>query len=79
MTFDNCEDRVILTKADTGTGVPFGAALTQDDVARDDGFATELFHAQTTTRAIATVTGATTSSYSPADTFAGELMGIRES
>ena len=50
------KDGVILAHADIVAGVPFGAALAQDDIAGDDGFATEFFHAQAPARRIAAVT-----------------------
>ena len=38
--------RVILAHADIDAGMPGRAALTNDDVARNDGFAAELLHAE---------------------------------
>jgi hypothetical protein len=42
-----CVQGVVLAHADVFTGMPFGAALADDDVARDDGLATKLFDAET--------------------------------
>src|SRR6056297_3252996 len=51
------EDRVILAHADTLARPPLGAALAHDDVARDDGFATELLHAEAAAGAVAAIAG----------------------
>lgn len=49
------ENGVIFADADIATGDPLGAALTEDDVASDDGFAAEFFHAETLAVAIASI------------------------
>src|SRR5690606_3614910 len=46
---------------DIGAGMPLGAALTNDDVARNDGFAAELLHAEALGFRIATVARRTAS------------------
>lgn len=43
------KDRVILTHAHTCARPELGTALTHDDIAGDDGFATVFFHAKATT------------------------------
>ncbi len=40
------EERMVLAHADIGAGMPFGAALTHDDVARNHGFRAELLDAE---------------------------------
>src|SRR4029079_18680000 len=40
------EQRVVLTHADIGAGVPLGATLARDDVAGDDDLAAELFQSE---------------------------------
>src|SRR5690606_24419078 len=54
---DRGKKGVIDADAHARAGVPFGTPLTDDDVAGDDSFATELLDAQTTAGAIATVAG----------------------
>ena len=49
-TLDEREQCVVFSKADARARVYLGAALTDDDVAADDVFATELLHAKTTAR-----------------------------
>ena len=49
VSFGGCKDRVVTTKANTLARPPLGAALTHDDVARNDDFSTELLHAKATT------------------------------
>src|SRR5690606_35188486 len=44
--FDQREQRVVLADADIAAGMPFGAALADDDVAGDDALAAELLHAE---------------------------------
>src|SRR5690606_5786259 len=56
---DQREDRVILAQAHTRARMPLGAALADDDVAGDDGFAAELLDAETAAGGIATVAGRT--------------------
>lgn len=46
VTFFECEDCVIFADAYVFTWVPFGSALADDDVARDDDFATKFFNAE---------------------------------
>ena len=46
---NTCVDGVILAHVYIVTRVPLGATLTDDDVTCDDGFATELFNAETIT------------------------------
>ena len=46
VSVDESEEGVVLAHSDVGSGVPLGATLTDDDVARDYGFTTELFHAE---------------------------------
>ena len=41
------EQRMVAAHTDVDTGCPSGSALTNDDVAGDDGLAAELFHAET--------------------------------
>ena len=48
-------DGVVLAEVNIQAGVPLGATLTNDDVAGDDDFATELFHAEALGVRIATV------------------------
>ena len=45
-TFNLGKKRVVFAHADVRARIPFGAALTDDDVTRNDVFATELFHAK---------------------------------
>src|SRR5690606_36910641 len=47
-----CIDGVVLAQANAGAGMPLGAALADDDIASDDGFATELLDAETTASGI---------------------------
>src|SRR5690554_854184 len=54
---DQGVDGVILAQTNAGAGVPLGAALTDDDVAGNDNFATELLDAETTASRITTVAG----------------------
>src|SRR3712207_9081197 len=49
------KEGMVLADADVGARVPAGTALTNDDVAGDDGFAAELLHAEATAGAVATV------------------------
>jgi hypothetical protein len=46
---------MILADSDVGARVPAGAALTHDNVARENGLAAELLDAQAPARAVATV------------------------
>ena len=48
-------DGEVLAEVDVLTGVPLGATLADDDVARDDDFTTELFHAEALGAGVATV------------------------
>ena len=50
------EQRVVLAHADVGAGVPLGAALANDDVARDDALTAGLFDAEAASSRIAAVT-----------------------
>ena len=54
---DGCEDRVIPAEAHTLSGMHHRAALADDDVAGDDGFAAEVLDAETAARRIAAVAG----------------------
>src|SRR5690606_9498130 len=70
------ENGVILADADIAAGVPLRAALADDDVARNDGFATELLHAEATACAVATVAGRTACLFvSHVSTPSGRLAG----
>src|SRR5690606_13103037 len=51
------EERVVAAHADIAARMKLGAALAHDDVAGDDGFATELLHAQPLAGGIAAVPG----------------------
>jgi len=46
MAFDQCKNRVILAKANAFARVHFRAALTNNDVARNNMFAAKLFDAK---------------------------------
>jgi hypothetical protein len=48
-------DRVIFAHVDVNAWVPLGATLADDDVARNDNFATELLYAEALAARIATV------------------------
>src|SRR4029079_2307073 len=50
------EQRVVLTHADIGAGVPLGATLARDDAAGDDDLAAELFQSEAPARRVAAVT-----------------------
>lgn len=52
---DQREQRVVLARSDTGTGVPFGPALPDQDIARSDGFTAKLLHATSLSVGIAAV------------------------
>jgi len=52
---DQRVDREVCAKPDVAAGVPFGAALPNDDVAGDDLLATELLHAPVLRIAVASV------------------------
>src|SRR3546814_1672032 len=49
------EDRVVLADADVAAGMILRAALPDDDVARNDGLAAELLHAEAATGGIAAI------------------------
>ena len=51
------EQGVVRADADIGAGMPLGAALAHDDVARNDGFRTELLHAEALAGRVAAVAG----------------------
>src|SRR6185437_14465231 len=51
------KDRVVAAEADIGAGVPFGAALADEDVASEHGFAAELFDAEAPAFRVAPVAG----------------------
>src|SRR5687768_17067064 len=51
------ENRVVAAEADVVAGAPLGAALADDDVARDDELAAEFFHAEAFSGGIAAVPG----------------------
>jgi len=55
MTLDQSEDGVIAAEADIAAGLELRSALTQNDVARNDGFAAEFFHAEAFADAVASV------------------------
>jgi hypothetical protein len=57
LTLDQSEEGMIGADADISAGVELGAALTDQDVAGNNGFAAELLDAETTTRGVATVAG----------------------
>src|ERR1043165_7311675 len=48
---------MVLAQADVVARVPLGAALTHDDVAREDSFPTELLHAEALALTVAAVAG----------------------
>src|SRR5689334_18275264 len=48
---------MVLAQADVVARVPLGAALAHDDVAREDGFPTELLHAEALALTVAAVAG----------------------
>lgn len=48
---------MVFTHTDTRTGVDFGSALANDDVAGDDGFTAEFFDAETSSGGITVVLG----------------------
>ena len=52
IAFDGCKDRVIRAHADAVARPHLGAALTKDDVARNDNFAAILLDAQTASGAV---------------------------
>ena len=52
---DGGKDGVVLAHPDVSPGVELGAALADDDVASDDGFAAELLHAAILRVGVATV------------------------
>src|SRR5262249_9762793 len=52
-----CKKRVILAQADIRPRVPFGAALTHDDVAGEDSLSAELLHAEALALTVAAVAG----------------------
>lgn len=52
---DEGEEGVVFAHTDILAGVPLGAALTNDDVASDDGFAAKFFDAETVTAGVASV------------------------
>ena len=54
---DHCINRVVLANANARTGVNFGAALADDDVAGDGEFAAEQLYAETPASGITTVAG----------------------
>lgn len=56
IAFYSGEYGVVTTQAYTLTRVPLCAALTDDDIARNDSFATELLHAKAFALCVATVT-----------------------
>src|SRR3546814_5489773 len=53
--FDQREQRVVLADADIAAGMILRPALPDDDVARNDGLAAELLHAETAAGGIASV------------------------
>ena len=55
LAFDGREDGVVAAHADASAREPFGAALTNDDVARNGRLAAEQLYAQTTDRGVAAV------------------------
>src|SRR5271165_2179284 len=55
LAVDQGEDRVVTAQADVAARIPLSASLTNQDVARDDGLAAELFDAQAPTFSIAPV------------------------
>jgi hypothetical protein len=57
----NGEDCVIFPHANIFAWVPFGSALTGDDVSRDDGLSTEFLDSTALSVGIATVSGGTLS------------------
>ncbi|CUX35255.1 hypothetical protein AGR5A_Cc70242 [Agrobacterium genomosp. 5 str. CFBP 6626] len=61
VTCGQCENRVVLADADIGARMPLRAALTQNNVAWNDGFAAELLYAKALGFGIATVTRGTAS------------------
>jgi len=60
-TVHESEERVVVTHADVRTGVELSAALANDDVAGDDGFATEALDAAKLGVGVTTVAGRTLS------------------
>jgi hypothetical protein len=56
IAFDHSKNCVVFANADIFARVPFGAALTNDDVSRNNMLAAIFFDAKTTARGIATVT-----------------------
>lgn len=54
-SIDKRENRVVTPHAYALTGMPFGTALADNDVAGDDGLTTEFLHAETLALRIATV------------------------
>src|SRR5690242_6187558 len=54
---DSGVDRVVAANADARARMPLRAALADDDVARDDGFAAEMLDTETTAGRIASVAG----------------------
>ena len=57
LTISRSKDGVIFTQANTATRLELGTALTDDDVAGDDRFATELLNTTALRNRIATVVG----------------------
>jgi hypothetical protein len=55
LAVDQGEDRVVTAEADVVARIPLSASLTNQDVARDDGLAAELFDAQAPTFSVAAV------------------------
>jgi hypothetical protein len=49
-TFNESKERVVFTHADIDAGVPFGAALADNDIAGEDLLAAKTLHAEPATR-----------------------------
>jgi hypothetical protein len=60
MALNQGKDGVIFAHADVSAWVPLGATLANDNVARDDFFATKFLDAKTAAGSIATVAGTST-------------------
>jgi hypothetical protein len=70
------KERVVFAHADIGTGMPFGAALTDDDVAGNDGLVAEALHAEAPACRVATVAGRTACLFVSHDALPRKLLNL---
>lgn len=59
LTFDECVDRMVFADPDVLTGMVLRSALTDNDIAGDDSFATEFFYTEALAMRLASVLGTT--------------------